>query len=178
MPDGDTGTNMFLTFEAARDAMLDALGDRDDPPLDGDLRTAMAAFARGALLGARGNSGVIFSQLVGALCKRLAAAGPRDRSAVVFADGMALATEASYAAVGRPVEGTILSVARAASEAAAAAAADPKRRARARRRGGCVRGPRRARHHPGPARDAASRPGWSTRAAAASASCSTPPRRC
>jgi uncharacterized protein len=129
VPDGDTGTNMYLTFEAARTAMLEALGaDPDDPPPDGDLRAAMAAFARGALLGARGNSGVIFSQLVGALCKRLAAAGPEDRSAAVFADGMALATEASYAAVGRPVEGTILSVARAASEAAAGEAADPQRR--------------------------------------------------
>ncbi len=85
VPDGDTGTNMFLTFEAARDAMLDALGDRRAP--DGDLRVAMTAFARGALLGARGNSGVILSQLVGALCKRLAAAGPDDRSAAVFADG-------------------------------------------------------------------------------------------
>ena len=121
VPDGDTGTNMYLTFEAARErdarrAATDAAGRRP--------RAALAAFARGALLGARGNSGVILSQLVGALCKRLAAAGPDDRSAAVFADGLALATEASYAAVGRPVEGTILSVARAAAEAAAEAAAD------------------------------------------------------
>ena len=126
VPDGDTGTNMFLTFESARNAMLDALGD--DAPDTADLRPAMAAFARGALLGARGNSGVIFSQLVGAFCKRLAEAGPDDRSAVVFAEGMAAASEASYAAVGRPVEGTILSVAKAASEAAAQAAADEAKR--------------------------------------------------
>jgi uncharacterized protein len=124
VPDGDTGTNLFLTFEAARNAMLDALAaDPDDLPTEGDLRAAMAAFARGALLGARGNSGVIFSQLVGALCKRIAAAGPQDRAAAVFAEGMELATEASYAAVGEPVEGTILSVLRAASGAASAAAA-------------------------------------------------------
>ncbi len=129
VPDGDTGTNMFLTFEAARTAALEALeAERHDPPVASDLRVALRAFARGALLGARGNSGVILSQLVGALCKHLAAAGPDDRSAQVFADGMALATEASYAAVGRPVEGTILSVARAASDAAAETAAQPAKR--------------------------------------------------
>ena len=125
VPDGDTGTNLFLTFESARNAMLDALGSEAGP---GDLRAAFGAFARGAFLGARGSSGVIFSQLVGALCKRLSAAGPRDRSAVVLAEGMALATEASYAAVGDPVEGTILTVARAASDAAGRAAADTHNR--------------------------------------------------
>jgi uncharacterized protein len=126
VPDGDTGTNMFLTFESARNAMLEAVARGGDGPEQ--LRSAMAAFARGALLGARGNSGVIFSQLVGALCKRLAEAGPDDRSAEVLADGMTLATQASYAAVGQPVEGTILSVAKAASEAAVVAAAVPAHR--------------------------------------------------
>ena len=120
VPDGDTGTNMFLTVESARDAMADSLLEHPD-----DLRLAMRAYARGALLGARGNSGVIFSQLIGALLRRIGRAGPEDRSAAVFAEGMALATEAAYAAVGKPVEGTILSVARAASEAAAAAAEIP-----------------------------------------------------
>ena len=123
VPDGDTGTNMFLTFEAARNAMLEATHPEGD-----DLRVALAAFARGALLGARGNSGVIFSQLVGALCKRLAEAGPHDRSAAVFAEGLSLATDASYAAVGQPVEGTILTVARAASDAAVEMARDEERR--------------------------------------------------
>jgi DAK2 domain fusion protein YloV len=120
VPDGDTGTNMFLTVESARDAMAEAL---DEHP--GDLRLAMRAYSRGALLGARGNSGVILSQLIGALLRRIGQAGPDDRSAAVFAEGMALATDAAYAAVGKPVEGTILSVARAASEAAAAAAEVP-----------------------------------------------------
>ena len=122
VPDGDTGTNMFLTFESARNAMVEVAGP------DGDLRTALAAFARGALLGARGNSGVIFSQLVGALCKRLGEAGPDDRSAAVFAEGLSLATDASYAAVGEPVEGTILTVARAAADAAVETARDEQRR--------------------------------------------------
>ncbi|MEO7351990.1 MAG: DAK2 domain-containing protein [Marmoricola sp.] len=118
VPDGDTGTNMFLTVESARDAMLAALVEHP-----GELRVAMQAYSRGALLGARGNSGVILSQLVGALLRRIGRAGPDDRSASVFAEGMALATDAAYSAVGKPVEGTILSVARAASVAAAKAAA-------------------------------------------------------
>ncbi len=123
VPDGDTGTNMFLTVESARDAMVQALAEQPD-----DLRAALRAYARGALLGARGNSGVILSQLVGALLRRIGSAGPEDRSAVVFAEGMAQATEAAYAAVGTPVEGTILSVARAAAEAAAHAAEAPEDR--------------------------------------------------
>ena len=115
VPDGDTGTNMFLTFESAREGLLTA-----EPP--DDLRAALAGFARGALLGARGNSGVIFSQFVGAMVKRLSEARPDDRSARVFAEGFALAAEAGYTAVGTPVEGTILSVARAAADAAVRAA--------------------------------------------------------
>jgi DAK2 domain fusion protein YloV len=71
---------------------------------------------------------VILSQLVGALLRRIGLAGPDDRSASVFADGMALATDAAYSAVGKPVEGTILSVARASSEAAAEAAKVPENR--------------------------------------------------
>ena len=118
VPDGDTGTNLFLTFESARNEMIEKVEDGHE----GDLRVALAAFARGALLGARGNSGVIMSQLIGALVKRLRDAGPDERSASVFAEGMALATEASYAAVGQPVEGTILSVAKSASQAATEAA--------------------------------------------------------
>ena len=121
VPDGDTGTNMYLTFESARDAMVAA-----EPA--GDLRAALAGFARGALTGARGSSGVILAQLVGALCARLAEAGPDDRTAAAFADGMTRATEASYAAVGEPVEGTILTVARAASDAAREAAIDERAR--------------------------------------------------
>jgi uncharacterized protein len=124
VPDGDTGTNLFLTFESARDMMLERV--EGDPSCD--LRTALAAYARGALLGARGNSGVIMSQLIGALLKRIGEAGPGDRSAVVFAEGMERATDASYAAVGEPVEGTILTVARAASQAALRAAEVPENR--------------------------------------------------
>ena len=60
VPDGDTGTNMFLTVSAARDALQEATGGS----AQAELAPALAAFARGALLGARGNSGVITSQLI------------------------------------------------------------------------------------------------------------------
>jgi len=123
VPDGDTGTNMFLTVEAARDSLAEALALEP-----GDLRAAMRAYSRGALLGARGNSGVILSQLIGALLRRVARAGEGDRSAFVFAEGMALATDAAYAAVGTPVEGTILSVARAAADAAGKVCSEPAAR--------------------------------------------------
>jgi DAK2 domain fusion protein YloV len=123
VPDGDTGTNMFLTVESARDALMTAIEEHP-----GDLRAGMQAYSRGALLGARGNSGVILSQLVGALLRRIGQAGPGDRSASVFAEGMELATEAAYSAVGEPVEGTILSVAKAASHAATKAAEVPEDR--------------------------------------------------
>lgn len=118
VPDGDTGTNMFLTAEAARDAMRQTEGD--------DLGALLVAYSRGALLGARGNSGVILSQLIGALFRTMAASGPSDRSAAVFAEGMVAAADAAYAAVGRPVEGTILSVARAAADAAIRQAEEPE----------------------------------------------------
>ena len=65
VPDGDTGTNMYLTMSAARDAV------RAVDPGDADMGTALAAFRRGALLGARGNSGVILSEMLGAIARRI-----------------------------------------------------------------------------------------------------------
>jgi uncharacterized protein len=123
VPDGDTGTNMYLTMDAAKDALDEHLATAGDDP---DLRAALHAYARGALLGARGNSGVILSQLVGALLRRMGQGGPEDRSAELLAEGMELATAAAYAAVGEPVEGTILSVAKAATTAAVERATDPE----------------------------------------------------
>jgi uncharacterized protein len=124
VPDGDTGTNMYLTMSAARDAIHQAVAE------DADLLTALAAFRRGALLGARGNSGVILSQLLGALVARIGRAQRSDRNATVMAEAMAEATDAAYDAVGTPVEGTILTVARAASDAAVRRAGDGRARAR------------------------------------------------
>ena len=114
VPDGDTGTNMYLTMAAARDAVREraATGDADRPAL-------FEAFTRGALLGARGNSGVILSEMLRAIMRRIAEAEWDERNGAVMVDALRKATEASYAAVGTPVEGTMLSVCRAASDAAA-----------------------------------------------------------
>ena len=118
VPDGDTGTNMFLTVSAARDALREARAG--DPDLS--LGDGMAVLARAALMGARGNSGVILSQMLRAYVRHLAGAAIADKPAETIAAAMAEATEASYAAVGTPVEGTILTVSRAASDAALEAA--------------------------------------------------------
>ncbi|MEI2712597.1 MAG: DAK2 domain-containing protein [Nocardioides sp.] len=123
VPDGDTGTNMFLTMAAGRDAIREAADQ------GADLPTALAALARGALLGARGNSGVILSQMLGAVSARISKATADERNAVIMAEALSEATEASYAAVGTPVEGTILSVSRAAAEAAREQAAQENARA-------------------------------------------------
>ncbi|MBO0845067.1 MAG: DAK2 domain-containing protein [Nocardioides sp.] len=124
VPDGDTGTNMYLTVSAARDAIHRSAAEGDD------VSTALAGFRRAALLGARGNSGVILSQMLGALVVRISRSQPDERNAVVMAEAMAEATDASYAAVGTPVEGTILTVARAAADAAVRRAEDPRARGR------------------------------------------------
>ena len=126
VPDGDTGTNMFLTVSAARDGLREAMAAHEAI----GLAEAMNVLARAALLGARGNSGVILSQMLRAFVRHLAAATADDRRANVMAGAMAAATDASYAAVGTPVEGTILTVARAASDAALQAAEEPSARAR------------------------------------------------
>ncbi|MGH3308891.1 MAG: DAK2 domain-containing protein, partial [Nocardioides sp.] len=126
VPDGDTGTNMYLTVSAARDALRDVV--LADP--SADLAAGLQAFRRGALLGARGNSGVILSEMLGAFAQRVGARGPGERNATVMAEAMTRASDASYAAVGEPVEGTILTVARAAAEAGAARARDADVRAR------------------------------------------------
>ena len=126
VPDGDTGTNMFLTVSAARDELRAARAA--DPDLG--LGPGMALLARAALMGARGNSGVILSQMLRAYVSHLAGADADAPRARTIAAAMSSATDASYAAVGTPVEGTILSVARAASDAALAAAEHPGARAR------------------------------------------------
>lgn len=116
VPDGDTGTNLALTWESVGQALADAATEAGEPP---DLRRAITAMARGALLGARGNSGVILSQLLRGLAEVLAPL-PAARGAALAA-ALVRAAESAYAAVAAPVEGTVLSVARAAGAAAGAA---------------------------------------------------------
>ncbi|MFD9126784.1 DAK2 domain-containing protein [Kitasatospora sp. NPDC059571] len=114
VPDGDTGTNLYLTVEAA----AEALGADDAPGgtgPDGDLAAVTAAMARGALIGARGNSGVILAQWLRGLAEGLAAGG----DAAGLRKALPRAAEAAYQAVADPVEGTLLTVAAAAARAAA-----------------------------------------------------------
>ncbi|MEV5002486.1 DAK2 domain-containing protein [Nocardioides sp. LML1-1-1.1] len=113
VPDGDTGTNMYLTVVAARDAIRAAQAD------GADRAAILTALARGALLGARGNSGVILSEMLGATVRRFATASREETNAAVVADALRQASLAAYAAVGEPVEGTMLTVLRAAADAAA-----------------------------------------------------------
>ena len=117
VPDGDTGTNVYLTMEAACQDIDQAL---DEPQ---HSRSSVArALAHGALLGARGNSGVIISQIFRGASEVLARVGAdRPVSGADIAEMLQVSADMAYAAVAKPVEGTILTVARVAAEAAVAA---------------------------------------------------------
>jgi uncharacterized protein len=116
VPDGDTGANLSQTARS----VLDALQASSQPEPSAIARVG----ARAALLGARGNSGIILSQLVRGACERLGEGGPLDGPAV--ADALRRASTEADAALREPVEGTILTVARAlAGGAEAARSADP-----------------------------------------------------
>ena len=116
VPDGDTGTNMAQTMRS----LVEALDDAADAP-----RPALAhAVTRAALMGARGNSGVILSQIVRGAAEVLGAAETIDSQTV--ADALRGASDAAYRGVRQPVEGTILTVVREmAEEAEARAASEP-----------------------------------------------------
>jgi len=108
VPDGDTGTNMYLTLQAAKNAVTKL-------PTN-SAATTSATMARGALLGARGNSGVILSQILRGIAKGLEA---KERfSSLDFARALHIASETAQRAIVNPVEGTILTVVREASEKA------------------------------------------------------------
>jgi DAK2 domain fusion protein YloV len=119
VPDGDTGTNMFLTVEsacAAIDDVVDTMAESGSRPGVQDIAAAMS---RGAMLGARGNSGVILAQIVRGVAGVLTEVGDGDElTAALICQALRSASDEAYAAVSRPVEGTILSVARAAAESA------------------------------------------------------------
>jgi uncharacterized protein len=114
VPDGDTGTNLYLTMESATAAGEHALSEVPTSAPGPVLH----AVARGALLGARGNSGVILSQMLRAVAAVLSRDDGSQSEPMRLADALTHAADAGYAAVGTPVEGTILSVARAAARAA------------------------------------------------------------
>jgi DAK2 domain fusion protein YloV len=108
VPDGDTGTNMFLTM---RSTLQGAEACEDE-----GAGEVLAAMSRGALMGARGNSGVILSQIIGGFAA--AHQGRQALDPLSLAEGLEAGAKVAYQAVVKPAEGTILTVAR---EAAAAA---------------------------------------------------------
>ncbi|WP_147258257.1 DAK2 domain-containing protein [Pseudonocardia hierapolitana] len=119
VPDGDTGTNLLLTMRAAADAVRRVV--RENGAGRG-VAVVAAALARGALVGARGNSGVILSQVLRGVAEAVA---PAKRPAgAVLADALQRAHRLATAAVSRPKEGTVLSVLAAAAGAAAEVGSD------------------------------------------------------
>jgi DAK2 domain fusion protein YloV len=115
VPDGDTGTNMVLTLKSAVDSIENT---------EGELAELGKSLSQGALLGARGNSGVILSQIVRGFADGLA--GKKRVDAKELAGSFGRAVERAYSAIANPVEGTILTVLRESAQAAAATAeSDP-----------------------------------------------------
>lgn len=111
VPDGDTGTNLLLTAQAAEGAL-----QHDGPRT---TESAWSVLARGAVLGARGNSGTILAQLLRGLADQLG--GQPAVEGPALAAALAKAADTAYGAVADPEEGTFLTVARAGAEAAVAA---------------------------------------------------------
>jgi len=108
VPDGDTGSNMSLTIMAA----AKEVGAISDPTIEELSKT----ISSGSLRGARGNSGVILSQLLRGFCKEIKE--KKEITAMVLADGFVRAVETAYKAVMKPKEGTILTVAKGMAEKA------------------------------------------------------------
>ena len=113
VPDGDTGSNMARTL----DAVVAELDKHPD-----SLNETYNAISHGSLMGARGNSGVILSQILRGLSATLKVAG--EHGAVKVAEALKAASVAAYDSVLKPIEGTILTVVREAADAAVRAASD------------------------------------------------------
>ena len=148
VPDGDTGTNLTLTARAIMEVL--------DASTAADRATLAKELTRAALMGARGNSGVIFSQILRGAAEALGEAGLLDAATIRRA--FRAASDAAYRAVRRPVEGTMLSVIRELAEEAE----DPRQRGA--RAGGAPEEADRARRgrprpHARPARLSCARPG-------------------
>ncbi len=108
VPDGDTGINMYLTLQSANEAVKDNSST--------SATEIISKSAMGALMGARGNSGVIFSQIMRGLSKGLE--GKDKFSAKDFAEALHFASDIAYKSLAEPVEGTILTVIRKVAEKA------------------------------------------------------------
>lgn len=110
VPDGDTGTNMSMTFRAA----VKEIRGMDSK----NIGEVSKKLAKGALMGARGNSGVILSQILRGISKGLE--GKEEATASEFANALLEGSKSAYKAVMRPTEGTILTIVRTAGEVAVA----------------------------------------------------------
>ncbi|OFW55720.1 MAG: hypothetical protein A2Y75_05975 [Candidatus Solincola sediminis] len=106
VPDGDTGTNMLLTMQAVREA----LGNSNHV----DMAYVCQAMSRGSLMGARGNSGVVLSQILKGMTDIISNKESVDVD--VMSEALSHGSDVAYRAVMKPVEGTILTVVREASE--------------------------------------------------------------
>ncbi|RJQ54263.1 MAG: DAK2 domain-containing protein [Actinobacteria bacterium] len=111
VPDGDTGTNLVMTIES----VCQQLGASSA----GDRAEVMRNIVLGSLMGARGNSGVILSQIIRGVCEHFAR--QEDISAVEVADGLENGVKVAYQAIRKPVEGTMLTVIKDAAASARAA---------------------------------------------------------
>jgi DAK2 domain fusion protein YloV len=115
VPDGDTGSNMYLTLRSA-------VEESQDAPNPQSVDSVLAAAAHGSLMGARGNSGVILSQILRGFAQGVVGHQTLDVHAIARA--FREASNVAYRAVMKPTEGTILTVIREAADAAEAAAAE------------------------------------------------------
>jgi DAK2 domain fusion protein YloV len=117
VPDGDTGTNMARTLDAV-------VAEMETAP-EGDLDATCDAISHGSLMGARGNSGVILSQILRGLSATLKhGAEAAETGGHKVAEALTAASAGAYQAVLKPIEGTILTVVRESAEAAKAASAE------------------------------------------------------
>jgi DAK2 domain fusion protein YloV len=115
VPDGDTGTNMLLTLQSAVEDIKESNA--------AEVSKIAKLASHGSLMGARGNSGVILSQIFRGFAR--AVEGKTSLTPTELATALEEAANAAYRAVNKPTEGTILTVAREAGRAAAAAASSP-----------------------------------------------------
>ncbi len=115
VPDGDTGTNMSMTMQRAVAEIRQVKSD--------SVEELASALSMGALRGARGNSGVILSQIFRGFSRALKGKKKTNLTQDCFADALTMGTEAAYKAVMKPKEGTMLTVSRLMSDAVNKAAA-------------------------------------------------------
>tara|TARA_B100001250_G_scaffold172414_1_gene148424 strand:- start:6770 stop:8389 length:1620 start_codon:yes stop_codon:yes gene_type:complete len=117
VPDGDTGSNMVATLNS----VVSEIESLEENP---ELENIIEAISHGSLMGARGNSGVIVSQILRGFVSEIKSASRKTIDANLFSEALSAASSAAYEAVGNPVEGTILTVVRETAEAAEKAASE------------------------------------------------------